>query len=100
MRPDKSDFQVTNFFSCSEECGEVLGDKFQAYLFCQCKSGSGGLSRTELLLCFAAPLPKQYKLGKHGNTNNPICVLFRFCDERIFNSILHVSSFFASLIMA
>ena len=24
----QSEFQVTNFFSCSEECGEVLGDKF------------------------------------------------------------------------
>ena len=27
----QSEFQVTNFFSCSEGCGEVHGDKFKAY---------------------------------------------------------------------
>ena len=27
----QSEFQVINFFSCSEECGEVFGDKFLAY---------------------------------------------------------------------
>ena len=29
----QSEFQVTNFFSCSEECGEVFGDIFLSRFF-------------------------------------------------------------------